>query len=228
MTLGVSLDPVPLLLHGVGAAALALVGVGAARWLGAVRGFRPAHVDRLGWALGVAAVALGGLALGVHYQAGPVTYEYSGSYAPLDEVAAGASLAGGASPWLVLLGVPLLALAWSAAALRGARSAPTTLTPTPPAVQAAGVWLVTLPLQAALCAWAVAGEMVQVGAAVALAGVVATGSGRRSATDLGDVLAAVGTWLVAAASWPGGWTYAAPVVVAVLVVVRRRAAAVRA
>lgn len=46
MTLGVSLDPVPLLLHGVGAAALALVGVGAARWLGAVRGFRPAHVDR--------------------------------------------------------------------------------------------------------------------------------------------------------------------------------------
>ncbi|GAB3998601.1 hypothetical protein [Nocardioides marmoraquaticus] len=221
MTTGIALDPVPLLLHAAGAAALALAGVGAARWLGVVRGLPSGVVDRLGWALGVAAVAVGGLAVGTWYQTRPVTYEYSGSYAPLDDLAS-APLVGGASPWWVVLGVPLLALGWAAAAARGRASYPAPDRPVQPGVQAGAVWLVTLPLQAALCAWDVQGGLVLLGAAVSLAGIVATAAGRPTATDVGDVLAAVGTWLVAAAAWPGGWTYSSPVVVVVL---RRRAAA---
>lgn len=234
------LDAVPLLLHAVAAAMLALAGVGASRWLGAARGRPGSYVDRSGWALGVGAVALGGLLYALlldrtgllEVEPGWTARADGSTLAPLGDLAATEVpyVGGPSNPYLVLVGVPLLALVWSVATVRGARRR-TVSAATPPlgvAVQAAGVWVVTLPLQSALCAFEVEGALVLPGAALALVGAVATATGRPTATDVGDVLAATGTWLVAAASWPGGWTYTAPVVVAVLVVVRRRAVAVRA
>lgn len=87
--------------------------------------------------------------------------------------------------------------------------------------QAGVVWVATLPVQAALCAYDPAPAAVALGTVVGLAGIVLVATGRTAAGDVGDVLAATGAWVVSTAAWPGGWAYGAPLVVLVLVLVRR-------
>lgn len=116
--MSLALDPVPLLLHAVGALVLSWLGVRSARWVVAARGADETGdgsaraASALGWPVAVAAVALGALALLAWWSTAD-DVSLAAADAGLGQVDAGVT----SSAWVSVV-VPLLALGWAVAAWR--------------------------------------------------------------------------------------------------------------